>query len=135
MNIIYYSESPREDSEQVSPYRLYTFTIKGSFKHFKGSFILLYNAFLTYCKLVSYNSFKYVVEDEDTNNIHIHALIECPFIKDKNIIAKKLFGWSTKADIVRFNSTQDIEAIWNMYINKQFSDSDKFEKTYGNCFN
>lgn len=112
----------------------YTYTIKPSKNEFKGNQELLLQNFRTYLALVNGTVIRKVFEDVGTNNVHIHAIINCPVIKNKLWAASKFYGYHIKADYIRFKEEDQVNAIWNLYIHKSLSDSQKYYLTYGNMF-
>lgn len=116
-----------------SIYRYYTITIKPVYTPFKGDKKNLFSTFINWCKAVKYNSFTYVYEGENTSNLHIHALVECPLIK----VLPCNFGYHIHKQIIRieFNNEEDIKHIWKLYTSKELtSDSAHYHHLYGNMF-
>jgi len=116
-------------------FRYYTVTIKPSYGPFKGNLQMLSNVLTQMCNRVSALSCQMVYEDKNSNNVHCHALIECPFITSKKCVAESFFGFHLHMNIIRFNSQDDIKHYWKQYTQKQMSsDSDKFHHKFGNGF-
>lgn len=127
-------------SEPVSEplvYRVYTLTIKPTYTPFKNNAKLLLEALLKYNKVVKTNSFKFVYEGKHNNNLHIHALIECPYIQNKKQVSEVLFGFHLHSKIIRKEDMNDnaINNIWHFYTSKEMtSDSERYHHLYGNMF-
>lgn len=116
-----------------SIYRVYTVTIKPVYKPFKGDHKRLLTTLLSWNKLVKCNSFKFVYESEGTDNLHLHALVECPLIKTLPYI----FGYHIHKKIVnkQFNNEEDIKRIWHLYVGKEMTScSERYHHMYGNMF-
>jgi len=129
----------RSDSSVIdsnsSMFRTYTVTIKPVYTPFKGNLTILSNVLTQLCNRISALSCQMVYEDKNSNNVHCHALIECPFIASKKDIAQSFFGYHIHMDIIRFKSQDDIKHYWKQYTSKQMtSDSEKFHHKYGNGF-
>lgn len=119
----------------VQPYkRFYTFTMKASLKSNKGSIELLKEMFNNFLNEVQGTCKYHEFEDKSSDNVHIHAMIHCPLIKDKKSLNKMFPGWSVHYDIVLYRDYDNIEEIWKKYILKSVGDSTRFEKLYGNVF-
>lgn len=114
--------------------RFYTFTMKASLKSNKGSLELLKEMFNNFLNEVHGTSKYHEIEDRTNDNVHIHAMIHCPLIKDKRAIAKMFIGWSMHYEIVLYRDYDNIEEIWKRYILKNTGDSVRYEKLYGNMF-
>jgi len=117
--------------------RFYTFTIKASMDIFKGNKDLLDQNFRLFLSIVGGTSKSVVYEDLGTRNVHIHALITCPYIKDKSRVAKMLRGWSIHSDIIKCTELHLVKYIWFNYTHKLIrgvSDSDRIHECFGNMF-
>lgn len=117
--------------------RLYTFTMKACMDCFKGNKELLKLNFTAYLSAIGGTQEQLVFEDEGKRNIHLHALIRCPYIKDKSHYAKLFKGWSTHCEIIKAKDEDMSKYIWFNYINKyvaNISDSDRIYECFGNMF-
>lgn len=127
--------SERELESLLAKYdseRYYTLTIKPTAKWARGDRIELFMALNLIENILDAFTIFSECEKEGTPALHLHALIRCPYIKDKTIIRQNLYGYHTHLDIVR--KGKDIEDIWKLYINKEVSDSERYHKVYGNMF-
>jgi len=128
----------RSDSSVIdnnSIFRTYTVTIKPVYTPFKGNLAILSNVLTQLCNRISALSCQMVYEDKNSNNVHCHALIECPLITSKKAIAQSFFGYHIHMNIIRFKSQEDIKSYWLQYTQKEMtSDSEKFYHKFGNGF-
>jgi len=111
--------------------RRYTLTLKPTKKEYKNDIQLLSDTFDLYLTMVVGSVVYLNIEDRDTDNMHLHALIKCPLIKDKRNISSKLSGWHIKSDLIKVSDECKTHDIWLNYINKSISDSCRFNKLYG----
>lgn len=117
--------------------RFYTFTLKATKEENKGNLPLLEHTFTRYLNAIGGIFKHYTIEDKGTSNVHLHALIQCPHIKDKGKISKMFYGWSPHSEIIRKKDEDIVPYIWFNYINKlarNISDSTRFESCFGNAF-
>lgn len=118
----------------MSELRCYLLTMKASFSQYKGDEEMLMRQFLLYLARIATEKYEYNVEDEGTNNVHIHAIVYCPYIADKARQAKKSFGYRIFNVLQRKGTEEKAVTQYQLYINKEKSDSEKIYKIYGNLF-
>lgn len=117
--------------------RFYCFTLKASANNYKGNKKLLDEQFELYLDMVGGIADDVVYECEGTSNVHLHALIRCPYIKNKVTLAKKLYGFSPYSEIIRKDELAMIKYIWFNYTHKNvktISDSSRYTECFGNMF-
>lgn len=114
--------------------RKYTVTFKATLKSNKGSLELLKEMFNNYLTETAGTAEQFEIEDRNTDNVHIHALVSCPLIKSKSDLAKQFPGWHIHQEIIKYRDYDNIIDIWLKYTNKQLSDSERYLKIYGNMF-
>lgn len=114
--------------------RKYTFTIKPSYNQYKGNLERLLKNFLEYLGRINTLQYQFSIEYEGTDNVHIHALIECPIIKDKARAAHYAFGYHVQANLIRTKDEDNIVALYKLYMLKEKSDSERIYSVYGNLF-
>lgn len=114
--------------------RRYTVTLRAVKKDYQGNKEYLKNTFAKFLSLVRGEATQTSFEKEGTNALHLHALIRCPLIKDKRLIARDLSGFHIHIEIIKFKDYENIEDIWMKYTNKESSDSSRYDLLYGNLF-
>lgn len=115
-----------------APDRFYTFTLKPTLKSYKGNMTKLNEAFSEVLGILGAQVEHKVYEKVGTDQLHLHALLECPYIPNKMILKKYLLGYHTHLEIVRHG--KDVEQIWKLYTAKERSDAEQYTEAYGNMF-
>lgn len=114
--------------------RHYTITIKPTLNSLKGDMTALGRAYLDVLNYVNGETVEQSIEKQGTKSCHIHAMIRCPFIKDKTAVSHQVVGYHIHLRIVRKNSLHTVQETWVRYINKEKNDSERFNLVFGNMF-
>lgn len=114
--------------------RFYTLTLKPSLSLYKGDMQELEKAYQQLLDIVGGLTIDKSIEKVGSDACHVHAMISCPYIKNKNMIKEYLLGYHYYLNIVRKNATQNVHEIWTQYIRKERNDSDRFTEVFGNMF-
>lgn len=113
--------------------RLYTVTIKPTATAYKSKHQLDHWA-ERYVNRIVGRVLMYSFEKMGTSRVHLHMLIQCPFIHNKALIAQSFKGFHIHAELVRKNRETESIHTWERYINKEASDSEFYHGKYGNMF-
>jgi len=115
--------------------RYYTITLKPNTKSLKGDMKSLRLAYVTLLEVVGGQTEEIQFEQVDTDGLHLHALIKCPFIKSKYYISKSLVGYHLHTKIIKLTANKEqIKTTWNLYTQKEKSDSERYHAVFGNMF-